>query len=260
MRTKIILSIVLLTLMLIDLRAQFKINSVSFFGDYSTVLTKKSDFKVNSMKGPGGELEVRFDIYKNLKFSVSTGYKSLNVDQEIHSLFAQWNWKAWKRYYGDINDVNKANFYNKYVQLLLTDTANYAATFTPVQSMEIYPVIGSISYQFVPVEDLQIRPSVGGGVIFFYKSLYVEEHWKKFFNQLGGYVFDYSYRNMAEKISGNPYVAAGGLDVDYKVSDYIMLSGGLRYTYLFDTGSKYGYKDFTSKDLLNFRLGISFEY
>jgi hypothetical protein len=260
MRTKIAVSIVIFSLLFIDLEAQFRINSVGFFGDYSTILTKKSELKVNSMKGPGGEIEVMFDLYKNFKLSVNAGYKNLNVDQDVHALFAQWNWKSWKRYYGDINDTNLANFNNKYVQLLLADTANYAAAFTPVQTVEIYPLIATFSYQFNATENLIFRPSFGAGVIFFYKSLYVEEHWKKFFNQLSGYIFDYSYRNMSEKISGNPYVFAAGIEADYRIYVYILLSAGLRYTYLMDTGSKYGYEDFTSKDLLNVKLGLSFEY
>lgn len=261
MREKIILIIVLsLSILGIDIKAQFKINSVSFYGNYTTALTNKSELKVNSTKGPGGELEVRFDMYKNLKLSINTGYQNLSISQDIHAMFAQWNWKTWKRYYGDINDTNLANFYNKYVQLLLADSSNYAATFTPNQSMEIFPVIATVSYQLNPNDNFEIRPFLGAGVVFFYKSLYVEEHWRKFFKQLGGYAFDYSYRNMAEKVSGNPYVLAGGLDADYKINDYIMISGGVRYTYLLNTGSKYGYEDFTSKDLLNARLGISFMY
>ncbi|MGE5457388.1 MAG: hypothetical protein ACM3RX_03455, partial [Methanococcaceae archaeon] len=203
---KIFLSVAAAAMMSVCVHAQFKINSVTFSGDYSGILSKKSELKVNSMKGPGGNLEIMFDLSDRFKLSLNSGYSSMDIDQETHVMFAQWNWRPWKRYFGDINDVNTANFYNKYVQLLLADTANYAGTFTPVQSIELYPVIINASYQLNPAENIEVRPSFGGGVIFFYKSLYVEEHWRKFFNQLGKYTFDYAYRNMADKIRGNPYV------------------------------------------------------
>jgi hypothetical protein len=76
MREKIILIIVLsMSILGIDIQAQFKINSVGFYGNYTTALTNKNELKVNSTKGPGGELEVRFDMYKNLKLSINTGYQ-----------------------------------------------------------------------------------------------------------------------------------------------------------------------------------------
>ena len=77
-----------------DLQAQISINSVTFNGGYALAGTKKSGLKVNSMNGYGGGLEVRFNLYKNLKFSLNAGYKELKIDQEPHALFAEWNWKT----------------------------------------------------------------------------------------------------------------------------------------------------------------------
>ena len=53
---------------------------------------------------------------------------------------------------------------------------------------------------------------------------------------------------------------SAGLDADYRLNDYIKLNCGVNYIYVLPTNGKYGYDDFPSKDLLDVKLGICFEY
>lgn len=235
-----------------------QINSVSFSAGFSNTLSKRNDLQIKSINGFGGDLEVRFNAYGNFCLSVTGGYSSFSVEQNMYAMFSEWNWKYWKRYFGDINDPNFSKS-TQWVQSVLKDSS-YSATFNPVQKMDLFPVFLTGSYEYMITDNFSARPFIGAGVLFYSKRLYVEESWKKVFASLDNYVYGYSFRNMSENVSGNPYAALAGLDAVYSVNDILSLSLGAKYAYVLRTKGKYGYDNFPVKDLVSAKLGITFKY
>lgn len=260
MRTRILITLIILFFCTGRSFPQFRINSVSFNGIYTEGVTLNKALNIENTNGFGGELSLKFNVTDKLRLNIDAGYQDLSVDQEIHSLFREWNWRNWKRYFGDINDTNKANFTNKYVQILLKDTATYKGTFTPVQRLKSFPIIMTASYEVNLTEQLSVSPFLGGGVIFYTKKLYVEESWEKYFPELNNYVFKYSYRNFAPEIYGNPLLAAAGMTVQYNLGEYFAFTAGAKYVHMIDTGRFLNYKEFPVKSLFSARFGISFLY
>lgn len=256
MKTKILF---LLTLTVIFSSAVMgQVNSVTFSTGYSGTFSKRSDLQVGSINGIGGDVEVRFNAYGNFCISLTGGYSVFSVSQNMYAMFSEWNWKYWKRYFGDINDPNFSKS-TQWVQSVLKDSS-YSATFDPVQKMDLFPVFLTGSYEYALSNNFSARPYLGAGVLFYSKRLYVEESWKKVFAGLDNYVYGYSYHNMSENVTGNPYAALAGLDAVYTVNDIISLSLGAKYAYVFRTKGKYGYDNFPVKDMFSARLGITFKY
>lgn len=252
--TLIILALFLLPLSSLDAQ----INAVAFSGLAVGSFQTKDDWKIKKVNGYGGNIEVRFTVKERLKLTGSFGYQRCTINQDEFALFAEYNWKYWKRYYGDINDPNFIKS-TRWVQSVLKDSS-YSATFNPVQNMDMFPILLKLEYELPVNEDLQLRPSIGGGIVFYQKNLYIEETWKKSFPQLDNYVYSYSFRNMDEKVVGNPLMVAAGLDVDYLIYDGIQLSGALNYALIINTKQSNGYEHFPVKDLFSGKLGLTFLY
>ncbi|MCU7495684.1 MAG: hypothetical protein HF314_16630 [Ignavibacteria bacterium] len=258
MKTKILLLITAAVLYGSTTITAQTVESVSFSGGYSGTFSKRSDLQISSINGAGGEVEVRFNAFRQFRVSISGGYSVFSIDQNIYAMFSEWNWRYWKRYFGDINDPNFSKS-TQWVQSILKDSS-YSAGFDPVQKMDAFPVFLTGSYEFSLTDNIALRPYLGAGVIFYSKRLYVEETWKKTFAALDDYVYGYSYRNMAENVTGNPYAALGGFDAVYKMGDLISLNLGAKYAYIFQTKGKFGYDNFPMKDMFSARLGITFNY
>ncbi|MGE5402142.1 MAG: hypothetical protein ACM3S2_17220 [Ignavibacteriales bacterium] len=235
-----------------------QVNSVTFSAGSANTFSKRSDLQISSVKGYGGDLEVRFDAYSQFRISFTGGYSVFSVDQNMYAMFSEWNWRYWKRYFGDINDPNFSKS-TQWVQSILKDSS-YKASFNPVQKMDVFPVFLTCSYEIDLADDFAARPYLGAGVLFYSKRLYVEENWKKVFSDLDNYVYGYSYRNMSENVTGNPYAALAGFDAIYKMNDLLNLNLGIKYAYVFRTKGKYGYDDFPVKDIFSARFGITFNY
>lgn len=235
-----------------------QVNSVTFSGAFTGTFREKSErWKIKSVSGFGGDIDIKFDLYKNIKVTLSGGYHGLSIDQDNFALFAQYNWKYWKRYFGDINDTA---FYRstQWVQTILKDS-NYSGSFNPVQKMDVFPVTLTFSYEMNLFPDFTLRPSLGGGIIFYQKRLYVEENWRKKFPDLDNYVYDYSFRNMTDNVNGYPLAIVAGLEADYKLGDIIQLTGGFKYCGILYAENSSN-DNFPMKDMFSIKLGISFMY
>lgn len=256
MKTKIF--IIFLTVFTLQTFSQVNVKSVSVFGDYSFAPTKKEFLKIDKVYGYGGGAKIDVALNSFLSIQLTGGYNEFVVEQEEHALFLEWNWRSWKRYYGDINDSNFSRA-TQWVQSILKDS-NYKATFEPVQRMDYFPVIFSLAFNVKPDKNFEISQSIGFGMVFYSRRLYVNENWSKKFATLNNYIYSYSYRNNAETITGNPLVLTAGMDLNYSISELISVFGSINYVHILETPNKYGYDDFPSKNLLNVKLGISFLY
>jgi hypothetical protein len=144
-----------------------QLHSVSFYGSYQAALGKRDGF--TKVTGFGGGASASYRIAERTALNLSFGYERYGtVDQD--SALIKWNWKFWdERYAGNIRIDT------------LTDTLK--AVLNPRQSMEILPLLLTGSFEIEPFEGFYIRPSLGGGILFYTRSLYIDEekelqeHW-----------------------------------------------------------------------------------
>jgi hypothetical protein len=238
---KIITIILFLIIGLSETSAQ--IESAKFYGGYSSPLSTR--LSVNRIDAVGGGIEIRFKIYDLLSLSISGGYDLYSLQQD--NALSQWNWRFWDQ---------------RYRGIVRADTAadpNLSAILEPVQKMDILPLTLSFNSTFEIFENLFAGPSIGAGVIFYTRRMYLHEYWEKRFSG-ADYTFEYNYRNFAQDKTGNPFFLSGGLNIDYKVTEYLSLNTGFSYIKMISTPGKYGYDEFPFEDAINVKLGLNFLY
>lgn len=220
-----------------------QIHSVNAFIDYSAPFSKR--LSVTEIDGVGGGAEVRINVYDKLQVKVSGGYQLYSLKQD--NAIKQWNWR----------------FYNeRYIGIVKSDTTSdksLSATLEPFQKMDAMPLVVSVGYELNPVENLFIRPSAGGGIIFFTRRLYLHEYWQKRFSSMD-YTFKYDYQNFAHDKVGNPLMFAGELEAEYQVKDYLRIYAGAKYVQVFGSDNKMGYEYFPFENELTVKLGLTFVY
>ncbi len=236
-----------------------QVSSVDFSGAVSGSFRKNTDWKIESVKGYGGDVSVKFNLYQNFKLSIRAGYRVFSIKQDANALFAEYNWKYWQRYYGNINDPNFKNA-TQWVQTLLKGDSTYSATFNPVQDMDVFPVGITLSYEFSPVAHLSVRPYIGSEMLFYQKRLYIDETWKKKFSQLDNYVYSYSFRDMDQYVIGNPIAGQLGIDAEYQVHDLVKLTAGFDYSVTYGPSAGAGYAHFPMRDMFSAKLGVMLLY
>lgn len=218
-----------------------QLQSINFHGDYNNPLSKR--FDISEVSGMGGGVKARFNIIGDLSIDLGIGYNYFDVKQD--SAVAQWDW----RYYSQYMD---------FVESVLSDT-NYTARFKPVQKMDIIPVSLNFNYEIELLNNLSITTSLGGGILFYNRRLYLNEEWKKQFTSID-YTFNYEFRNFAPDRKGNPLFILSGLEIAYSLSELIDINTVAQYNYIIDTGGKFGYKYFPFDDSINLNLGLTIKY
>lgn len=247
----------------------FQIKSMGFFSDYNlSTQTKKKELSVNSVKGFGGGAEISYAIWDNLTMNISYGYQRLDIDQEKRPLFKEWSWRAWKRYYGDINSYSTDSLFllkaPQSVIKLIRDNPAYKnmdifKSFIPTQIVDIYPLSVSFAYE-LQLDQFSITPKLGGAILFYNRKLWVVEKWDKLFPELN-FEYTYSFNNYCDKeYKGNPLSAQAGLDLTYNYENIVKFGFNVNYFYVFNTGKHNGYKHFPIKDLLSTKFQITFLY
>ncbi|MBI5474923.1 MAG: hypothetical protein HY961_21490 [Ignavibacteriae bacterium] len=220
-----------------------QMHSVSVYGSYLTALAKRQGFM--KVTGFGGGASARYLVAQNIGVNLSFGYGRYGSIEQDSSLI-KWNWKFWNERYGGNVRIDT-----------LSDTLK--AVLNPTQYMEVLPLLLTASYEFQPFEKFFVRPSIGGGILFYTRSLYMDEEWKKRFASLN-YTFEYDFRNFAPDKKGNPFALVGGLELSYQVSDPLAVTAQSHFTSVVKTTGKYGYDDFPMKSSLAVSLGLSFLY
>lgn len=246
----------LLLLLLLPVLLVAQVQSVTFTGLGAASLLQKDVVKVSAVAGIGGMVTVNAALHGGFSLLVSAGYQDLLVTQDEFAMFAEWNWRSWKRYFGDITDRNFANA-TQWVQTVLKDS-NYSAAFTPTQRMDVMPILLEAAYT-AEVSRITLQARAGAGVLFYARRLYVTEAWSKKFRSVG-YTYEYSYRNMAEPRYGNPLAVSAGLNSAWQLSEYFSITGEIRWLYILNTGQRFNYYSFPARGLLNVGFGAAFLY
>ncbi|GAB4128624.1 MAG: hypothetical protein Fur0015_02400 [Ignavibacteriales bacterium] len=220
-----------------------QLKSINFFSDYSTALTKR--LNVTNAKAIGGGVNVEFDLGKNFSVCLESGYKLYSISQKNQLL--GWGWDFWN------------NRYSNKIKSDLQADKNLSVSINSSQKLGIIPVILSAKYSYPLSEKFIVSPNFGGGVLFYTRTLYVIEDWSKKF-PTENYTFEYSYRNFAPSKKGNPFVARGGIDINYNFMSNFWINAEASYSKIFNSGSKYGFNNFLFESELSTKFGIIFRY
>lgn len=220
-----------------------QLRSITAYGSYLSALGKQRGF--TELKGFGGGAVGTIPLGESFSLNISFGFERYGSISQDSSL-AKWNWKFWnERYSGNVRIDTVA------------DTLD--AILNPVQSMEVLPLLVTLSLELNPSERFSIRQSVGGGIMFYTRSLYLSEQWIKRFKSQD-YTFEYDFRNFAPDKKGNPLVVVGVLEFSYRVSDAVALTAISRYASVVRTQGSMGYDEFPLRDAVSLSLGLSFLY
>jgi len=219
-----------------------QLKSISLFSDYSSALYKK--LNVGEANAFGGGANVQFDLGKNFSISFEGGYKLYSISQD-NQLIA-WGWDFWNNRYS-----------NKIASDLQADK-NLSVVINSSQKLGIIPVLLQLNYSYDLSSKLILTSSIGSGVYFYTRTLFVIENWSKKFPS-ENYVFSYSYRNFAPEKKGNPFVVSAGFDLSYEFIESFQLKAGLGYKQIL-LGSNNGDKNFLFENELTTNLGIIFSY
>lgn len=222
---------------------QTKLNSISFYVDYSYPMNKR--LLVHKIDAVGGGAILTFNIYKYLHLNLTAGYSLFSLQQE--KALEQWNWRFYSERYSAIVKDN------------LRADSSLAATLNPIQKMELNIFTLSFTYQYSLTKNIFIKPEFGAGIFFFTRRLYLEETWRKKFESID-YTFEYSYRNFASNKYGNPFAVFGGISITFQPSEIFSIGTSLNYYDFFRSIGKFGYDQFPINDYLNFKIILSFLY
>jgi hypothetical protein len=236
-----VISLLILLFFISDLPAQ--IQSAKFYAGYSSPVSKR--ISVNEISAVGGGLEIQVKVYDFLSVSIAGGYDLYSLQQD--NAIAQWNWRFWEQ---------------RYRGIVRADTAadpSLKASLNPVQKMDVVPLMLNINGSFEVFNNFIIRPSVGAGVYFYTRRMYLHEYWEKQFTA-SDYTFEYNYRNFAQDKTGNPFFLTSGISFDYQLAEYLSLSTSFNYIKMAKTPDEYGYSEFPFEDALNIKFGLNFLY
>lgn len=237
--------IILLFLMLysLELFSQIKLHSIAFYADYSYPTKKR--LLVTKIDAVGGGVDISFQFFKYLMVTFNGGYSLFSLQQE--RAIEQWNWRFYtERYRGIIQDNLRAD-------------STLAAYLNPIQKMDLMPIAISLKGEVSPLQNFYVRPQVGLGIFFYTRRLYLEEVWRKKFEE-ADYTFEYSYRNFAQDKYGNPISTFTGIELAFKPSEIFTIGSSLGYYYFFKTPGKLGFDQFPIEDYINFKIYLTFLY
>lgn len=220
-----------------------QIKSINLISDYSVALDKR--LQVTNADALGLLAQLKIELASNLNFTLNTGYKLYTVKEA--DVLASWNWDFWT-----------ARYYPKIISDLNADP-NLSVDIGAVQKMDIIPVFILFNYELSLIKDLKLAPSLGGGVYFYIRRMYVTENWSKKFPQ-ADYTLNYSFRNFAPDKKGNPLFAKAGVDFTYDLLNNLDITSSIYYIKIVGTKGKLGYDLFPFGSELSVNLGLSFKY
>lgn len=235
--------IIVIIVLIFNIELYSQLQYIKFSSDYASGLTKR--LSVTRAEALGGTLDIGFNISDLFTITFSGGYQLFKVDQD--TALAQWNWLFWEtRYRGNI-------------QAAIQSDPAMIGILKPIQKMDFFPVLIKFSKEIEVFNNLFVKPSVGGGMIFVTRRLILEETWSRYFDQIN-YNFQYSYYNFADDKKANPVALFGGLNLSYEFAPGYRVHGDFNYLQILKTEDKLGYNEMPFENSLNIKLGLTFLY
>jgi hypothetical protein len=218
-----------------------QLHSIKLFAEYSSPNSKR--LAVKNIDAVGGGIKIRFDLIDKLSLNANIAYNLYGLTQD--SAIVQWDWRFWGRY-------------EDFIEQTLQDDS-FEAGINPIQKMDAIPIYLTFSYDIEAVDNFNIIPFIGGGIIFYNRRLYIREDWIKQFEEID-FEFAYSFRNIAPQKSGNPFFITGGLEISYEFAEYFTANASVNYLSILKTEDKFGFDSFPFEKAINFNIGVGFIY
>ncbi len=220
-----------------------QLQSISFFGDYSSALSTR--LQITEADAVGSGVKIKFLIADNLAINVNGGYKLYSLSEP--DVLNNWGWVFWtERYYPKIvSDLNADQ--------------NLGVQISATQKMDLIPISVSISYDFFPIDKLEITPTIGGGGYIYTRRMFAVEKWSKYYPD-ADYTLTYEYRNFAPSKNGSPFFISGNLNIQYKLYESLRVFTNVQYSYVIPTEGSLGYDDFPFDSELSIALGLAIFY
>jgi hypothetical protein len=190
---------------------------------------------------------MRIGLVGDLSLSVGLGYERYEVDQD--SALQKWNWTFWNdRYAGLVQSIIRG-----------PDSSIITASLVPNQRMQAFPITLALHYPVIEGEDLSVVPSVGGGMLFFTRKLYLQETWTRYFASVD-HTYGYTFEQFSNPKVGNPLFAMASLDVSMRISDLLCVRAGGRIVQIIPTEGSMGYDEMPFDRSVTGRIALEFLY
>jgi hypothetical protein len=236
----IIISIILGLLFSVTSLPAVTLENLSVHAGYA--FGSQKDTLVNSVNGPGFEVRLDWRISERWSFRLNSGHWYLSIDQDnAHRVM---DWPYWKQIYG-------------YVVYLAENNPVFDVNVNPKQDLKIKPVEAGLLWTSNKTARFQVCLSLLGGATFYRRQLYIEEYWTKHFPSID-YSFSYDFQNRSDAKNGRVWNVSPGVCLNWRVSDYILLSGEGLYRYYLNNRKDADF--FPLKNHLQIKAGIHFIY
>ncbi len=220
-----------------DAVAQFMPDRIEISGSY--LFAGSMSDGVTSSSGPGTALSLEFQPMRILGVAVGAQLHRIGITQD--DAVDRWNWGYWELEWRNQSEI-------------LLRSPDYSAEQTPVQHATL--ISGSLM-PMLSVGSGQIRARIAAGpsVTYFARSLYLDEHWTRYYPE-SDHTVEMSFRNYAEDKTGYEFGADAKISADYHLSSLLGVTAGVHYRRLFHDGSAY----FPLNDLVAIHLALAFKY
>lgn len=220
-----------------------QLQSISFYGDYST--TSSTRLQITEADAVGGGVKIKFLVSDNLAINVNGGYKLYSLSEP--DVLNNWGWVFWTdRYYPKIvSDLNA--------------DPNLSVDISAVQKMDLVPFSIGLNFDLPYSSKIILSQSIGIGVYFYNRRMYAVETWSKYYPD-ADYTLTYGYRNFAPSKKGNPLFINLNSEIKYSLWDDFSLFSQININAVISTEGSMGYDSFPIKNEISFVLGLAIFY
>lgn len=205
--------------------------SYLFAGSMSDGVTRSS--------GPG--VAVSLDFQPTRIFGVAIGAQLHRLAITQNEAIDRWDWAYWELEWRNQSQI-------------LLRSPDYTAEQIPVQNATM--MSGSLMPSLsVGGGRVDARIAAGPSLTYFARSLYLDEHWSRYYPE-SDHTVDMAFRTYAEDKTGYEIGVDARVSADYRLSSLFALSAGVHYRrFLSDDGARLPLNDFVA-----LQLALAFRY
>jgi opacity protein-like surface antigen len=208
-------------------------------------LELKSEQRLKDIGGLGIGTSILLNINQFISIGIDGGYNDMKVKQD--NVVEHWDWKFWDKFYAD------------YIYDLQKKDSTYKSDLTPYQGIYNIPIHLMVFLKIPNRTEFTPYLSIGGGVYFYERNLWLEEKWSKYYPEKD-YTFNYSFNNYAEVRKGKVLGFKFGIGTTYSVSEHLNLNLFGEYHQAIEINNFGNYDQFPLCSFFNLSVGLSFLY
>jgi len=172
---------------------------------------------ITRVRGLGFKASAEWQLWSKWSMAVASSHFYMDIQQNdpvIH-----WNWPYWQKIYGGtIAEIRSKEMYQVKLK--------------PVQRLQYKPCAVTIKRNFTLMKNWDLSLSLGGGMLWFQRKLWLNEDWDKYFANLD-YTFEYNFRNYAQTKSGWLALVTFSPTIEYRLNKNLTVYSGFTGCYYF---------------------------